>query len=994
MTARWEGPPRRCEEIRCGVLQPVQHGTHSCNGDRVGHTCTFSCEPGHRMTGHKDVTCTENGVWSSESVQCNPADCGNLVTPDHGKKVCTGHSFNQNCRFSCAEGWHLHGSPERQCLEDGKWTGEPAVCKKNHCERPPDVLNGHQVCTGLTVAGVCKVRCNPGFSLRGSAVRHCKSNREFDGSIAVCEQTVCPAQDPPDNGRVDCDGYQFRNKCQFECNLGYELDGPESVRTCGQSGRWSGQDVKCIPRHCGSLIAPENGEMDFSSTRYGAIATFKCDPGYVINRGGSKRQCTRAGRWSGHTTVCTPVDCGELHVLDATTVCRHGTGLGTMCRVYCKPGFSMPGGTQSSVCLPSGKWSGTLQCKPITCKAPPKPKSGKLSCQGNALGQQCHTTCGDGFNLVGSAVSTCSENGRFSGSQGSCEPVRCPLLKKPMAGFVRCKHPKERGSDVSNLYQSTCSFSCAPGFELHGSNLRECHADGTWSGKLALCKPTDCGTPDHIEGCKYECPEGTTRGKKCSISARRGHLLKTAQPVITCTDTGAWSGTAKTSCPPKQCNSADLGNISPGKISCTHKLFVGSICHLQCPAGMIRSGTVSRECKLSQQWSHGQMSCKQLPKFLTSIESKKSEGLSFVSKVGSVSLRVESVGSFPQKAYVGLQTGDKSKEQWIIGMLDRDSLSFCYGTPSAPNCAMRIDADGTIHFIGTVNFHDQVEDLSSVPQIQRQTTNVSSGRELGTSMSFSLGKVPRTTGIASELQLLQSAEGLEADVGTPVTTTVDSGARWVTSGEEMGVRIDSQNSVEGKDAYLELRNRKGGYAWGVGIQKDYGLHIGYGLCGQMNKNDSVVISSEMVGVLQDAVFHKPPKYHKDGTRLTMTAAKPKPSAKVALSGEASKIPGATQDVPQVSNNGLISAGSAEPLLAYSSEIDTSIVIQSNKKAFLELRNEMQNSWDISMRSDRNMYLSHRGESAAGADKVVMALHPDGSIHFKERVMFHKSIHHL
>jgi len=59
----------------------------------------------------------------------------------------------------------------------------------------------------------------------------------------------CPPLTVPDNGKIDCslgkDGdANPEDTCTFSCDGGYELQG-SSVRTCQNSGSWSGTSAVC-----------------------------------------------------------------------------------------------------------------------------------------------------------------------------------------------------------------------------------------------------------------------------------------------------------------------------------------------------------------------------------------------------------------------------------------------------------------------------------------------------------------------------------------------------------------------------------------------------------------------------------------------------------------------------------------------------------------------------------------------------------------------------
>ena len=55
---------------------------------------------------------------------------------------------------------------------------------------------------------------------------------------------------------------------------------------------------------CGSLPAPDNGQVNVSATTFNSTATYSCDAGYELN-GNQSRTCLFSGNWSGNEPSCT-----------------------------------------------------------------------------------------------------------------------------------------------------------------------------------------------------------------------------------------------------------------------------------------------------------------------------------------------------------------------------------------------------------------------------------------------------------------------------------------------------------------------------------------------------------------------------------------------------------------------------------------------------------------------------------------------------------------
>ena len=63
--------------------------------------------------------------------------CPDLGQPDNGMIECAlgddgVASYQDTCRFSCVEGYHLSGSTSRTCQSDGTWSGSSSTCDRGN----------------------------------------------------------------------------------------------------------------------------------------------------------------------------------------------------------------------------------------------------------------------------------------------------------------------------------------------------------------------------------------------------------------------------------------------------------------------------------------------------------------------------------------------------------------------------------------------------------------------------------------------------------------------------------------------------------------------------------------------------------------------------------------------------------------------------------------------------------------------------------------------
>lgn len=71
--------------------------------------------------------------------------------------------------------------------------------------------------------------------------------------------------------------------------------------------------------------------------------------------------------------------------------------------------------------------------------------------------------------------------GRVCFLSSSVAPVvHCPVLAPPENGFFV-------QNVCNNHFDAACGMRCLPDFDLQGTSIRLCQADGTWSGTPASC---------------------------------------------------------------------------------------------------------------------------------------------------------------------------------------------------------------------------------------------------------------------------------------------------------------------------------------------------------------------------------------------------------------------------------------------------------------------------------------------------------------------------
>ncbi|XP_076814750.1 IgGFc-binding protein-like [Clavelina lepadiformis] len=272
-TGLWSNVPPNCIAIRCVEPKTPSRGTFTVQPvydyDSV---VTFSCLPGYRMRGNRQIRCTERGRWSSTEPVCAEIDeCSRNPPPCHLEATCTntdgsylcvckeGYTGNgKNCRkiqcedlsfpsegsitfsagfnpgsvatFGCDSGYQVNGANRLVCDDNLKWSDIPPTCIDiNEC-----TIEGFSCGDGATcrnTPGSYQCDCSGGQIKVGSECRY-----------IICEEPELPEQvsiRPPNALRR-----VFRDVVFYSCPQGFHQEGSNRA-TCQRDGTWSHSPPTC-----------------------------------------------------------------------------------------------------------------------------------------------------------------------------------------------------------------------------------------------------------------------------------------------------------------------------------------------------------------------------------------------------------------------------------------------------------------------------------------------------------------------------------------------------------------------------------------------------------------------------------------------------------------------------------------------------------------------------------------------------------------------------
>ncbi|KAL0604877.1 CUB and sushi domain-containing protein 2 [Plecturocebus cupreus] len=249
----------------------------------------------------------------------------------------------------------------------------------------------------------------------------------------------------------------------FGCNAGYRLVG-HSMAICTRHPQgyhlWSEAIPLCQALSCGLPEAPKNGMVFGKEYTVGTKAVYSCSEGYHLQAGAeATAECLDTGLWSNHNVppLCVPVTCPDISSISV----EHGRWrlifetqyqFQAQLMLICDPGYYYTG-QRVIRCQANGKWS--LGDSTPTCQS--------FYCMPDTIKQKQPCPSSWGWlteHLVIIVVISCGE------------------LPIP---------PNGHRIGTLSVYGATAIFSCNSGYTMVGSRVRECMANGLWSGSEVRC---------------------------------------------------------------------------------------------------------------------------------------------------------------------------------------------------------------------------------------------------------------------------------------------------------------------------------------------------------------------------------------------------------------------------------------------------------------------------------------------------------------------------
>lgn len=548
---------------------------------------------------------------------------GEVVTkPSWGKDQPNNYNGEQNCVV----------------LDGGRgWLWNDVGCKLDYlhwiCQHNPATCGSPDKNVNTTFVGPVNAKlgstisyaCPEGNMLAGSVSRTCKEGF-WTGMAPTCQYVDCGKLDIIEHGTVSLENTRTTHGAiaKYACHENYTLIG-ESRRVCDDSGRWNGTEPQCLFDWCSEPPQISGGIVTVSGRRTGSIATYSCEPGFILF-GSNELKCGLGGEWSGKAPTCKYVDCGSPANIDNGhfTLINGTTTHGSVAEYTCGDDYWLEAGSmRRQVCMRDGKWSGdTPSCELITCPEPEVPKGGYVVGYDLNVHSAIEFHCEPGHLMVGPTSLKCTRQGEWDNMSPQCQYIDCGRITAiPYGSITYLNETTYLGSEVI--------YSCSRNYRLVGHPRRTCLDSKVWSDSPPKCEEIRCPEPvlpahsilsvtgnDRLYGrTLIKTADSASSVATYKIGAlvkyrcERGYKVE-GEPLSTCEDSGSWSGSVP------ECIYVDCGTPesipSGGFALASNATYYGTAVLYECEENYRLEGHARRLCLENGTWSGGLPTCREV----------------------------------------------------------------------------------------------------------------------------------------------------------------------------------------------------------------------------------------------------------------------------------------------------------------------------------------------------------------------------------------------
>ncbi|XP_069798398.1 zona pellucida sperm-binding protein 3 receptor-like isoform X3 [Narcine bancroftii] len=352
------------------------------------------------------------------------------------------------------------------------------------CKPPASFENGFMKYLDSNDSKKVMYECNPGFTIRGSRVQTCVSNR-WSGKSPVCKPKTCGNPGEILNGWANYTSNEFGSKVTFHCEMGFILIG-KNYRLCEASG-WSGQVPTCEHIECKPPIQPKNSEIlsGFGFVlKYQESIIYQCKHGFGMI-GSSVIECAENSRFEPDPPICKLTGCYQpKRVYHASIMKERPVYAREEIITYsCNRGYQLHG-RNKIICLGNDEFDyEPPSCWKVKCMINWDFSTGKIRPHKMEYEYRDYLTfsCNTGYKLIGQTKSTCHADGNLHPAPPICRRIYCKIQ-------VDFKNGKISPMKSQYVLGELLTFSCNDGYQLEGENESKCVQENTLEPLPPICK--------------------------------------------------------------------------------------------------------------------------------------------------------------------------------------------------------------------------------------------------------------------------------------------------------------------------------------------------------------------------------------------------------------------------------------------------------------------------------------------------------------------------
>nr|XP_021391654.1 complement receptor type 1 [Lonchura striata domestica] len=312
-----------------------------------------------------------------------------------------------------------------------------------------------------------------------------------------------------------------------------------------------------------------------------------CSPGYTL-RGPRSSTCGAASRWDPPLPQCKKeVTCPRPPSIANGLHTEHSSGSfsrGVTVSYSCRQGFELLG---------------------KQCGHPGEPVNGKIISLTNLqFGSTVVYRCEEGHRLIGQASRRCEISGggvAWTGHVPLCQRIPC----EPPPDIPRGQHSGRLLSEFH--YGTAVTYSCQPGFPLHGHPSVHCTThdghSGVWSEPLPACGEASCPVPQIQHGRIVAARSAYAHRDTVTFECEPGYAIR-GHREIQCQPNNTWEP------PVPVCEQGLTCAAPPAVPNGTHSggsrdtFSLGDVVTYTCAPGLVLAGGASLSCT-SVDGEHG-----------------------------------------------------------------------------------------------------------------------------------------------------------------------------------------------------------------------------------------------------------------------------------------------------------------------------------------------------------------------------------------------------